>query len=260
MPLDPLALSLCLGIVLLAAFVRATWGFGDAMVAIPLLSLLVSMRVASPMLALVNVALALLLLRERPSLIEKPVIARLLLGALVGIPLGLYVLTDLPETWARRGLGALLIVMALVLVVRARWSRRVGTSASEPSELPPLGRAHGSMLDLGFGALVGACSAAFDISGPILLIHASLRRWSPEQLRTNLQAVFLPIGLLTMGGHALAGLWTREVLMLAACCLPIALLALVLAKHTRERLAGERGTLALHLLIAALGVLLLLRA
>lgn len=256
MPLDPLALALCLAIVLLAAFVRATWGFGDAMVAIPLLSLIVSMRTASPMLALVNVTLALLLLRERPGLIEKAVIARLLVGALAGIPLGIYVLTDLPEAWARRGLGTLLIVMAIAMLVHHRRSKRV--AVAPPSPRAPLQGPAGAALDLGFGALVGACSAAFDISGPILLLHAGLRGWSPEQLRMNLQAVFLPLGLLTMGGHALAGLWTREVLVLAACCLPIALLALALAARTRERLVGERGTLALHLLILALGLLLVI--
>lgn len=256
MPLDPLALALCLAVVLLAAFVRATWGFGDAMVAIPLLSLIVSMRTASPMLALVNVTLALLLLRERPGLIEKAVIARLLLGALAGIPLGLYVLTDLPEAWARRGLGTLLIVMAVAMLVHQRRSKRV--AVAPPAPRAPLQGLAGVALDLGFGALVGACSAAFDISGPILLLHAGLRGWSPEQLRMNLQAVFLPLGLLTMGGHALAGLWTREVLVLAACCLPIALLALALAARTRERLVGERGTLALHLLILALGLLLVI--
>lgn len=254
MPLDPLALALCLAVVLLAAFVRATWGFGDAMVAIPLLSLIVSMRTASPMLALVNVTLALLLLRERPGLLEKAVIARLLLGALAGIPLGLYVLTDLPEAWARRGLGTLLIVMAVAMLVHQRRAKRV----APPAPRAPVQGLAGVALDLGFGALVGACSAAFDISGPILLLHAGLRGWSPEQLRMNLQAVFLPLGLLTMGGHALAGLWTREVLLLAACCLPIALLALALAARTRERLSGERGTLALHLLILALGLLLVI--
>lgn len=255
MPLDPLALALCLAVVLLAAFVRATWGFGDAMVAIPLLSLIVSMRTASPMLALVNVTLALLLLRERPGLLEKAVIARLLLGALAGIPLGLYVLTDLPEAWARRGLGTLLIVMAVAMLVHQRRAKRVAVA---PAPRAPVQGLAGVALDLGFGALVGACSAAFDISGPILLLHAGLRGWSPEQLRMNLQAVFLPLGLLTMGGHALAGLWTREVLLLAACCLPIALLALALAARTRERLSGERGTLALHLLILALGLLLVI--
>lgn len=257
MPFEPLTLALCVAVMFLAAMVRATWGFGDSLVAIPLLSLIVGMTTASPMLMLVSVTLAILMLRERPSLIEWAVIARLLLGALAGIPLGLFVLTDLPEAWAREGLGAVLIVMAIALIVRARLlGRHVPDSASGPAR----SSTRSSALDLGFGLLVGACSAAFDISGPILLIHASVRRWSPEQLRMNMQAVFLPLGLLTMGGHASAGLWTREVLLLAGCCLPVALLALALGSRLRDRLEGERGTLALHLLIFALGVLMLVSA
>ena len=105
--------------------------------------------------------------------------------------------------------------------------------------------------------LVGACSAAFDISGPVLLIHATARRWTPDQLRMNLQAVFLPLGLLTMTGHALSGLWTREVLLLAAWCLPAVILALVIGSRLRSKLEGRRGVAVLYGLIFALGVLML---
>lgn len=245
-------LALVVAVVFLAALVRSTWGFGDAVVGIPLLTLLISLSIASPMLVLISVALSLLLLRERPSLIDFGVVTRLLIGALAGIPLGLYVLTDLPESWARKGLGVLLIGFAIWSVVRARATPNAD-SESEPS----LARGDAIALDLGFGVMVGACSAAFDISGPVLLVHASARRWTPDQLRMNLQAVFLPLGLLTMTGHAISGLWTREVLLLALWCLPAVLLALVIGGRLRAKLEGKRGVRVLYGLIFALGVLML---
>ncbi|MFV8750036.1 sulfite exporter TauE/SafE family protein [Nannocystaceae bacterium ST9] len=253
MPFAPALLAATLAVVFLAALVRTTWGFGDAVVAIPLLSLLVSMQVASPMLVMVSIVLSLLLLRRGMSLLDFGVIARLLLGALAGIPLGLLVLTDLPESLARKGLGGVLLGFAIWSLIRAR--RAKPALAREPT--PPLALAKALPLDLGFGVLVGACSAAFDISGPVLLIHATARRWTPEQLRMNLQAVFLPLGLLTMTGHALSGLWTRDVLLLAAWCLPVVMLARVFGERLRVRLEGQRGVVVLYLLIFALGVLML---
>jgi hypothetical protein len=250
MPLAPTLLALVVAVVFLAALVRATWGFGDAVVGLPLLTLLISLSTASPMLVLISVTLSLLLLRERPSLIDFGVISRLLAGALGGIPIGLYVLTELPESWARKGLAVVLIGFAVWSLIRARRA---------PAEAPATARArsHAVALDLGFGVLVGACSAAFDISGPILLIHASARRWTPDQLRMNLQAVLLPLGLLAMTGHAISGLWTREVLVLAACCLPAVILALVIGERLRAKLEGRWGVTALYGLIFALGVLML---
>lgn len=249
MPLAPTLLALVVAIVFLAALVRATWGFGDAVVGIPLLTLVISLSTASPMLVLLSVTLSLMLLRERPSLIDFGVVSRLLAGALCGIPIGLYVLTELPESWARKGLAVVLIGFAVWSLIR---DRKVSDIAPAP-----LARGHAIALDLGFGVLVGACSAAFDISGPILLIHASARRWTPDQLRMNLQAVFLPLGLLTLTGHAVSGLWTREVFVLAACCLPAVILALVIGERLRAKLEGRRGEMALHGLILALGVLML---
>jgi uncharacterized membrane protein YfcA len=251
-PLAPSLLALIVAVVFLAALVRSTWGFGDATVGIPLLTLLISLSIASPMLVLISVTLSLLLLRERPSLIDFKVVARLLVGALAGIPLGLYVLTDLPESWARKGLGVLLVGFALWSVVRAR-----AAPSTDAEAKPPLARGDAIALDLGFGVMVGACSAAFDISGPILLIHASARRWTPDQLRMNLQAVFLPLGLLTMTGHAVSGLWTRDVLLLVAWCMPAVLLALVIGGRLRVKLEGKRGVQVLYGLIFALGVLML---
>lgn len=253
MPFEPTLLAAAIAVVFLAALVRATWGFGDAVVAIPLLTLLIGMQVAAPMLVLISVALSILLLRERPSLVDWRVTARLLLGALAGIPLGLYVLTELPEAWTRRGLGVLLVGFAIGSLIRAR--RPLPLANAEPE--PQLAPAKAIPLDLGFGVLVGACSAAFDISGPVLLVHATARRWTPDQLRMNLQAVFLPLGLLTMTGHAVAGLWTLEVGVLAACCLPAVILALFVGARLRAKLDGPRGVWALYGSIFALGVLML---
>ncbi len=249
--LAPPLLAATLAIVFVAALIRATWGFGDAVVGVPSLTLLIGMQVAAPTLVLVSVALSLLLLRERPSSIDRRAVIRLLLGALIGIPLGLYVLTEVPELWARRGLGVMLAAFAIGSLIRAR-----RPTPDAELELAPAS-AKIRLLDLGFGALAGASNAAFDISGPVLLIHASARKWTPDQLRMNLQAVFLPLALLTMIGHAVSGLWTRDVGLLALCCVPVVILAVVLGGRLRAKLAGPRGVVILYGLILALALLML---
>jgi len=256
--LAPPLLAATLAIVFVAALIRATWGFGDAVVGVPSLTLLIGMQVAAPTLVLVSVALSLLLLRERPSLIDRRAVIRLLLGALIGIPFGLYVLTEVPELWARRGLGVLLAAFAIVSLIRARRSNRGPDPDPDPelASAPAPASAKTRLLDLGFGALAGASNAAFDISGPVLLVHASARKWTPDQLRMNLQAVFLPLALLTMIGHAVSGLWTREVGLLALCCVPSVIVAVVLGARLRAKLDGQRGVVVLYGLILALAVLM----
>jgi hypothetical protein len=92
-----------------------------------------------------------------------------------------------------------------------------------------------------------------------MLIYAAARGWSADELRVNLQAVFLPLSLLTLGGHAITGLWTREVVTLAVIALPIVGLGLWFGPRLRTKMqrAGER---IVYSLILLLGIVELVRA
>lgn len=235
---------LVVGIVAFAVLVRSVWGFGDAMLALPLLAAVIGLDRAAPMMAMLSVVIAIWLLRERPELVERATILRLVIGAVLGAPLGLYLLVGLPTNWAHAALGGLLTGFSL-------WSL-TGRKAK--------GGFAGWWLDLGFGALAGASSAAFDIAGPPMLIYAAVRGWSADELRVNLQAVFLPLAVLTLAGHGLAGLWNLEILRLAGYALPVVVLGLWLGPRLRERLGRIGGETLVYALILLLGIGELLRA
>jgi uncharacterized membrane protein YfcA len=243
-----MTIALVLAIVCFAVLVRSVWGFGDGMLALPLLTLVIGLDQAAPLMALLSAVISVQLLHEQPQLVDKLGIARLVLGALFGVPLGLYVLIGLPIEWAHAVLGVLLTAFAT-------WSL-VGRKSPKKDESA---RLQGWWLDIGFGVLAGASSAAFDIAGPPMLIYAAARGWSADELRVNLQAVFLPLSLLTLGGHAIAGLWTREVVTFAVMALPIVMLGLYLGPRLRARIerAGER---IVYLLILTFGIVELVRA
>jgi uncharacterized membrane protein YfcA len=231
-----------IAIIALAVLVRSIWGFGDGMLALPLLTLLIGFAQAAPLMALLSGVISIQLLREQPHLVDKPGVVRLIVGALFGVPLGLHLLVGMPVAWAHALLG-------LLLTGFASWS----LAGRRSKQL------RGWWMDLAFGMLAGACSAAFDIAGPPMLIYAAARGWSADELRVNLQAVFLPLSALTLGGHAIAGLWTKEVFMLAAMALPVVVLGLIVGPRLRARL-GHAGEKIVYALILALGIVELARA
>jgi hypothetical protein len=235
---------LVVAIVAFAVLIRSVWGFGDGMLALPLLAVVIGLDQAAPMMAMLSGVIAIWLLRERPELVETGTILRLLVGAIPGVPLGLYVLVGLPTQWAHAVLGTILTGFSL-------WSLS-GRKARG-------GRAS-IWLDLGFGVLAGATSTAFDIAGPPMLIYAAVRGWSSDELRVNLQAVFLPLSILTLGGHAMAGLWNVEILRLAAYSLPVVILGLWVGPWLRERVGRFGGDRIVYGLILLLGVGELLRS
>ena len=262
--MTPALIIAVLAVLLTAMVLRAVFGFGDAMFAIPLLAALVGLERGAPVLALSGTVMAVLLLRERPSLVDGGAVLRLLLGAAAGTPLGILVLVAVPEVWGHRILGALVLgfgLWALAKEHRARQAKTEGesptpvTSEETATEPGPLRR---WLRDLPFGLIAGVTSAAFDIAGPSLLAYAVVRSWSDDALRINLQAVFLPLGIFTIAGHGVAGLWTREVLMLAAMGLPVMLLGYFVGGKlrvvVRARFGENAGKRLLLALIIGLGV------
>lgn len=261
-----MTIALVLAIICFAVLVRSIWGFGDGMLALPLLTLVIGLNQAAPLMALLSAVISVQLLHEQPQLVDKLGIARLVLGALFGVPLGLYVLIGLPVVWAHVVLGVLLTGFASwSLAGRKSWGPGArgwshdGEHESSRDGSDKSARLHGWWLDIAFGVLAGASSAAFDIAGPPMLIYAAARGWSAAELRVNLQAVFLPLSLLTLGGHALAGLWTREVVTFAVIALPIVVLGLYFGPRLRSRIE-RAGEWIVYLLILTFGLVELVRA
>ena len=101
-------------ILFLAAFTQGFSGFGFALVSIPLLSLFVDIKYAIPLGALsgfvVNVYLA-IELRKQIKFFE---LKNLLIGSVVGIPIGVYILSEFDLHLLKLILGILVLVFVIL--------------------------------------------------------------------------------------------------------------------------------------------------
>src|SRR5437868_10825492 len=86
-----------LGVIFLATLIRSALGFGEALVAVPLLALLLPVEVVAPLAVLVSITVAAVaLVRDRRQVQFRSALW-LLLPTLPGIPLGLLLLTQVAE-------------------------------------------------------------------------------------------------------------------------------------------------------------------
>ena len=122
-----------LGVIFLAVFTQTVAGFGSGLVAMALLPQLIGLRVAAPLVALMSVTLeAVLLIRHRDA-INVRAVWRLIAGALLGIPLGIFFLRSVDEKLALGILGIVILAYALYALgnfhvphFAARWSYLFG--------------------------------------------------------------------------------------------------------------------------------------
>lgn len=236
-------------VIFVAALVRSALGFGDAVLAMPLLTLLVGVKTATPLVAFMGPTISILVLARHWRKGDRAIAIRLVAASFLGIPVGVYGLARLPETPLRTILGAVILAYGVFGLLRpARHSLRDG---GEP------GRNGRGAWPVGFGA--GILGGAYNTNGPPVVIYGIMRGWPPETFRATLQSYFLPTGLLILAGHGIAGFWTAQVIRLYALSLPALLLGVAAGGAIHGRLAPERFRTLVYLFLAAMGAVLVIR-
>lgn len=236
---DPILILALFLVIFGSTFVRAALGFGNALIAMPLLILLVGSRTASPLVAVLGLVIAVLMLMGSWQQVDFPAAWGLILSTLVGIPLGLFFLSTAPEQIIRVVLGIGLISFGLYNLLG-----------------PTLPRISHPAWTALFGFLGGILGGAYNSNGPPIVIYGVMRGWQPDRFRATLQGYFLVTGVAVAAGHAAAGLWTREVLRLFTLSLPAVFLAVYLGRWTASRIAEERFQPLLHFFLIIAGGLM----
>ena len=206
-----------------ATVIRSAFGFGEALVAVPLLALFLPLTVAAPLAVLLSITIAAVVVVQDWRHIHLGSAAGLVAATVLGIPLGLLVLTHSNEEIVKAGLGALILLFAI-------YSLALGDAIRLEKEHRPL------LLLSGF--MAGILGGAYGMNGPPLVMYGSLRGWSPQHFRATLQAYFLPASLLCMAGYWSAGLWTRALTKDYLLSLPAMVPAVFLGRALNRRFSG----------------------
>jgi uncharacterized membrane protein YfcA len=237
------SLAWVVAIVAFAALIRSTFGFGDALVGMPLLALVIPLRSATPLMAFVGPTLAVLLLLREWRHLRIGSVLHLVLATLAGIPFGLFFLKRVDGR-------AVNIVLAAVIILFA------GYNLLRPGLL----RLRTERSSWAFGFAAGILGAAYNTNGPPVILYGALRGWPPEAFRATLQGYFLPTGTAILIGQGLAGLWSGPVLKAYLFSLPLIVAAVPIGTALAKRIHPSRFAAAVHILMLAAGGVLLVKS
>ncbi len=222
-----------------ASLISATFGFGSALFAMPLLTLQLGLNTATPLFGLVGVTLSTIILLRNWQRVELASAWRLIVATLAGIPLGVFLVQHLPGNLITHALG--IGLMGFGLYRLANW------------RIPKLGRPGWA---IPFGLVAGVLGGAYNTNGPPVVIYGEMRRWPPDQFRATLQSYFFPTGLGIVLTHGLSGLWTVHIFELYGVSLPGILVAIAIGGWFNTHLPTERFRTLLSVLLIILGGLL----
>ena len=116
-------------IVFVAAVMQSLTGFGFALVVMPLVTLIVDLRTAAPLIALAGLtAYTVNLVRFRGS-VNLGEVARLGIASALGVPIGIWALVRVDELAISRAMGAILVAYAAFALLRPETGRRRAKAA-----------------------------------------------------------------------------------------------------------------------------------
>jgi len=197
-------------IIFLAIFTQSLTGFGLALVSMPLLTVILGIQTAAPLVALIGLVTELVLLIYFRQALNLQVVWRLALASVVGVPLGVLVLQRVDESLVLAFLGLVVAGYALYALMNFRLPA-----------VQQVGWAYGA------GFLAGILGGAYNTSGPPVIIYGHCRGWSPAAFKGNLQGFFLLNTVVILISHFLAANFTPLVWQYGLVALPAAALGIV---------------------------------
>jgi uncharacterized membrane protein YfcA len=230
-------------ILFLATFIRSAFGFGEALVAVPLLALIMPVETAAPVAVLTSITVAAIILLQDWRKVHARSAMLLIVFTLLGMPLGLLLLTRVDSRIVKSLLAILIMVFAIYSLTRRhhfhlksdRWAGA-------------------------FGFVAGILGGAYGMNGPPLVVYGSMRGWSPQHFRATLQGYFLPASLAGMFGYWLAGLWTRTVTHDYLLALPAVVVAIFVGRFVNHRMSGRSFLRYVHIGLIVIGAILLVQS
>ena len=231
-----------LAVIFLSTLVGSTFGFGLGLISMPLLALIVDIKTATPLIAIVAITTAVFIFSGNWREVDFKSIWKIIVASVVGIPIGLFFLKGTGDSIMKAVLALMIILFSLhsllgriKITLKAEWPAYI------------------------FGFLSGILGGAYNMGGPPLIIYGTMKKWPPSNFRAIMYSFFLPAGVFVVSSHYLAGLITEQVMHYYILSIPILIFTTVVGGILNRRIPTEKFHGVIHVFLLLIGGFLLFK-
>jgi uncharacterized membrane protein YfcA len=230
--------------LVLAQGVYVLLGFGAGLIAIGIIAMAMpDVRDVVVLLLLLNLPAELWVVSRSWRIVAWRGLLVLLIGVLVGIPIGSWILKYGDPTFLLGLLGIVLVIFgSAFLLAPSRMRYRIPTWAAAP-----------------VGLVSGVLTGLFGTGGPPLIFYFQLRGVDKTVFRGSLMSIFLTMTLIRVPSYAAVGLITATSLWSALTVFPAVLLGAWIGNRIHVTIGEEAFRRVVSTALVMLGILLLFR-
>lgn len=227
-------------IIFFSSTIRATFGFGDALIAMPLLALFLPVKIATPIVAMIAMVISIsILYKDWKNSFVNGYFA-LMISILIGVIIGVLYLKYADEKLIKIILALIILSFSVFKLINT-----INFNLKTDTYLPV------------FGIISGLLGGAYNVNGPPIVIYGTLRNWNPVEFRAKLQAIFFPTNAMIIISHIFANFWTNEVINLFLYALPIVIISIITGSKLNKRFNNEKFSKFVYVLLLLISLLLL---
>jgi uncharacterized membrane protein YfcA len=222
--------------------VLSTVGFGIGMTTTPVLLFVFEPQTVVVVVNTVSVGLFGLIIYQNRSEIPVRSVVPWCLAGLIGVPIGVFVLSSASASFLRIGITALIIALAVV------------TALNLHNIIP-----RSKLFGLVVAVVVSALLNSLGIGGPLMALYILGQGWSRNALRGSLAVYFVTVEASGVVGYGVTGLLTKERMLLILICVIPVILGFWLATFLVKRMNEEMFRRAVVVVIVTTSLMVLVR-
>jgi uncharacterized membrane protein YfcA len=230
-------------VVFLAAFIQGLTGFGSVLLSLPLLAIFLDVVTVIPLAVLLGLSISVVLLFQLWRHLEWKAVFPLLIGAVFGIPIGVFLLKEFDRDILHLALGIILVSYSACGLFLKLSGARIGEGWA-----------------YFFGFLSGCLGGSLGAGGPPVVMYTSLQSWTKDKIKVTLQGFFCASSVIVVLGHALSGVTNLMVLRYYVVSLPLLILGIHSGSYFYGMIAEELYKRMLFGILGVLGLFMISKA
>jgi len=235
-------------LVVVTQFIEAITGFGSTVMALPFAITLTSVATAVPVLTLHTwLFAAWVLIVDFKKIVLRQYLT-VMIFVLLGLPIGMWAVSVLPEATLRLSLAVFMIAVSINGMIRCF------KKESDSKISPPQGAKRAFLYLLLF--LGGIIHGAFSTGGPLVIIYVTLVIQEKGSFRATMCSVWFSLNTIILARFLITGSFTSEVTRLSLISLPFLLAGVLLGIWVHKRISNKQFTRFVYIVLFLSGCFL----
>ncbi|WKT79593.1 sulfite exporter TauE/SafE family protein [Lysinibacillus fusiformis] len=228
-------------IILTAAILQTSTGFGFSIMATPFLLLLFSPQQAMQLNIILSLVISFSLLWKVKKDIEFALLKKIMIGSIVGAPVGSLLFAIVDVTTFKLLIAVLLIGLTIMLIKNLSIQQTNGR-------------------DYGVGFISGMFTTSIGMAGPPLLLYFASTHKKKDTIRATSLAYYIFIYLISLLSQLTIEGTSKTVWLNSLYALPIVLIGLIVGQLLFCKLNQKLFLVFIYVLLVASGIMLFIQS